>query len=428
MAKDLVLKVNKFKAINSAEIELDGITVLAGTNSCGKSTISKLLFGLFHTQENFEDLVSKNLSSDTLWLRDFAFFLFQIISKTQISFESFDFLRWNRNAAFTDQCVQLKDATAQIVKKIHDANILKSDADKLLKLMQQACKNCNVSFPPRGNLDEILTNTIDTIINRNQEVLNNRDIRILNNQFERLFHLANVSNYFKFYQQDFPLMNEKSISPCIAIQKAVYIDTPMIIDLFSSGVRTSFYGNEYPVYWEYLFSIISKKNNIARKNVLLKKHISQTIEGSIEKLENNGRFFYKPKDSQEAFELDQCASGIKSFALLERLLDTGYLDNQTLLIVDEPEVHLHPQWVVKYAQMLVLLHKKLGVRILVSSHDPDFVSAIKYMGQKAELGQAVKFYFARKKGARYDFLPQGNDISAIFTSFNQALTEIRKYK
>ena len=38
----VLLKVEDFRAISQAEIKLDGITVVAGVNGCGKSTLSKL--------------------------------------------------------------------------------------------------------------------------------------------------------------------------------------------------------------------------------------------------------------------------------------------------------------------------------------------------------------------------------------------------
>lgn len=38
------LEVQQFRAIQNANIDLNGITVVAGENGCGKSTLSKLLY------------------------------------------------------------------------------------------------------------------------------------------------------------------------------------------------------------------------------------------------------------------------------------------------------------------------------------------------------------------------------------------------
>jgi len=72
----------------------------------------------------------------------------------------------------------------------------------------------------------------------------------------------------------------------------------------------------------------------------------------------------------------------------EKLESLSRLD---LLIIDEPEAHLHPQWIVEYARILVLLNKKLGVKFMIASHNPDMVSALRYISEKEEILQNVHF-------------------------------------
>ena len=43
------------------------------------------------------------------------------------------------------------------------------------------------------------------------------------------------------------------------------------------------------------------------------------------------------------------STGIKSFAILKILLEKGCLKDKDVLILDEPEIHLHPQWQIVYA-------------------------------------------------------------------------------
>lgn len=42
------LQIKNFAAIREADILFDGITVIAGANNAGKSTVGKILFSLFH--------------------------------------------------------------------------------------------------------------------------------------------------------------------------------------------------------------------------------------------------------------------------------------------------------------------------------------------------------------------------------------------
>lgn len=56
------LTVSKFRAINKADIKLDGITVVAGENGCGKTTLSRLLYVTIKTSGNFDKIVRHNLN------------------------------------------------------------------------------------------------------------------------------------------------------------------------------------------------------------------------------------------------------------------------------------------------------------------------------------------------------------------------------
>lgn len=53
------LKLKNIGKITSAEVEISGITVIAGPNSTGKSTISKSLFAMFNSLHNLSQKVKK---------------------------------------------------------------------------------------------------------------------------------------------------------------------------------------------------------------------------------------------------------------------------------------------------------------------------------------------------------------------------------
>ena len=72
MASNIRVKTEKFRAINDADIIIDGITLVAGENGCGKSTISKLLYFLFKTVSNYDIVVKQKLNNS---LRDVLRFL-----------------------------------------------------------------------------------------------------------------------------------------------------------------------------------------------------------------------------------------------------------------------------------------------------------------------------------------------------------------
>jgi hypothetical protein len=77
----------------------------------------------------------------------------------------------------------------------------------------------------------------------------------------------------------------------------------------------------------------------------------------------------------------------------------------------------------------VLLNKYLGVKFFLASHNPDMVSAIRYISEKEQILDVVNFYIARKESNsfvyNYDFL--GKEIDPIFESFNISIDRINQY-
>ena len=57
------LKISNIGKIEKAAIEIDGITVIAGENNTGKSTIGKLLFAIFNSMNNMDEKITQERRS-----------------------------------------------------------------------------------------------------------------------------------------------------------------------------------------------------------------------------------------------------------------------------------------------------------------------------------------------------------------------------
>lgn len=51
------LTIKNFARIKEAEINIDGITIIAGENNTGKTTIGKVLFSCFNSLNNIEEAI-----------------------------------------------------------------------------------------------------------------------------------------------------------------------------------------------------------------------------------------------------------------------------------------------------------------------------------------------------------------------------------
>ena len=87
---------------------------------------------------------------------------------------------------------------------------------------------------------------------------------------------------------------------------------------------------------------------------------------------NDGEFYYKDDSASEPLNVCNLSTRLKSFALLKLLLERGLLENRDVIIFDEPEIHLHPQWQVVYAETIMLLQKYFDLTIVVTTHSPVF--------------------------------------------------------
>lgn len=85
--------------------------------------------------------------------------------------------------------------------------------------------------------------------------------------------------------------------------------------------------------------------------------------------------------------------GLKTFIIIKTLLETGALRENGVLILDEPEIHLHPKWQLLFAEIIVLLHKEFGMYTLINTHSPYFIEAIEVYSKKYGISNC-KYYLA----------------------------------
>ena len=78
------LEVQQFRAIQNANIDLNGITVVAGENGCGKSTLSKLLYNTIKISHNYDAIIKQRLNQE---LKDIINALYSILR--DVSFDNY---------------------------------------------------------------------------------------------------------------------------------------------------------------------------------------------------------------------------------------------------------------------------------------------------------------------------------------------------
>jgi len=153
-----------------------------------------------------------------------------------------------------------------------------------------------------------------------------------------------------------------------------------------------------------------------------------TLMGGEFKKDEMGRYYFDKQGKR--IELVNTATGIKYFGIFQVLSQNNYLNENTVLVLDEPEVHLHPKWQLEMAKIIVELVKN-GVKILVNSHSPYIIEALERYGEKAEIN--MDFYLA--EDGMINKVEDNNSktlakifhkLSAPYETFNQMDSEILK--
>lgn len=192
--------------------------------------------------------------------------------------------------------------------------------------------------------------------------------------------------------------------------RTIFVDNPLTIDkMNSTHFRSSRFRREeviedgdYLVEDSLTSMLVNKEMNNyfdsiefqERYRVIFEK-INEVIPGEVQESEDG--FFYV--DDGCKLDVHNLATGSKMFSIIKLLIMNGYIDGQTVLVLDEPESHLHPEWVNIFAEILVLLVKHIGTRILLTTHSPNLLLALNVFTKKLDIIKTAHFYLAEKKDA-----------------------------
>ena len=120
--------------------------------------------------------------------------------------------------------------------------------------------------------------------------------------------------------------------------------------------------------------------------------------------------FELEQEEIEPLPMNNTANGLKQIGIICLLLKNRKLVKDSILIMDEPEIHLHPEWQMKLAEIIVILAKELNITSYINSHSPQFIEAI----------EVFSMYYDMKKDNDFTL----NDVNYYLTQYDE---ESKKY-
>lgn len=420
-----LVNVNKVK---TADIQLNGLSVIVGENSTGKSTVGRVLFStikaLANTRSNDENrkqaLIIKHVNS--LYRR--------LLSKRPLpKSEEMELLFPKLISQFItglDNAVSVDEFIAKRVEFIERWDI----TPRQRALMLRDLENIRLCKGEAENRASRLTTEIQYLIE--SEFLN----KICANNSERAKVVLCSDDYQAKLEYTIDKNNEVQDVACLRnsefFEDATYVESPLYLHL-QDALRKTY------AYRELEFDRITFGGMIPMhiKDVVDKMDVMRYVErnlfGRSESLQEivNGAFVYDKNKRTIVFEQDgkhyspiNVASGIKSFGVLQILLNGDFINENRMLIWDEPENHLHPQWQIELAKILVML-AEAGIPILVSTHSPYFLQAVRYFSAGTSIEKYVNFYLANNESDGMSVMKDvTKNLNEAFTQLAKPLSEI----
>ena len=452
------IRIKGIGLIEDSTVTFDGLTVLTGANSTGKSTLGKLLYSTIQATTNIKMRARK----ERIYL---IFVLYQKLADTINGVTSMfakpsagnrglsNFIREDKQ--FDDEFKSsfnqwLDDLLSEIeTKRLGYENACKNHLARINKNIEDGYKRLYIK-----QIDifisefKVTVNKFKSADFNLHKYLDSNLSRSLQCQFgEDLLHKSNpdptASIQFSDTVNQYPPIDISSgkanhpkneivyLSP---FDKVYFIDNAFALDdvqYFDDTTQTKPDGflSYRKDFIKHLSKTISNPYYLTVYEELgLRESIQEVIDKINEILPGSIHFSGSNlmyNNSTFSLSANNLATGSKMFSILKVLLTAGELNSNTQLILDEPEAHLHPCWQNKIAEIIVILVKYLKVNILLTTHSPNFMLAIDAYMRKYDISDMCNFYQTeRKENGLIDYNCVNDDMGIIYDDFVAFLTEM----
>lgn len=419
------LSIRNVGKLKEADVEIKGITVIAGENNTGKSTIGKVLFSIFQSLYKLDDQI--------------------IREKRNTIKHNLELLYVHATGSFFNN-VEFKEIIDEILIEgsKYDIEILKNKILEFISNNSEKTKNEIPEEPVKRIFDLLKIPKKSFVL----AILNRNFSNEFNNQITNIYTELVGNIKLKIQDKESFLSIENNIIKEIKNEhflntEIVYIDDPFILDDLTDElfVRNAIKNTDYNTIYNhknYLkYKLIQKKGSLVDEIILNSKlekfylKLNELFEGDII-LSNRGNYVYRRKNKGNELNLINLSAGLKSFAVLKMLFINNTLQENGTIILDEPEIHLHPEWQIKFAELIVLLQKEFKMHILLTTHSPYFLKAVQVYSKKYKISNKCKYYMSELDGEQAILVDKTNKTDDLFfklaISFENLMNEEELYE
>lgn len=402
------LSIRNLAKIASADFEFRGITVIAGNNDTGKSTVGKALFALFSALSNL-DTRMRDMRLKRIYhiLRSYGGM------RVWVYGEGEEFLLAAQKKVL--QTLSAEDG-ARCLKEIEEVRALPDNQLQTAVISRHFADifaNQYFSLGHPNTPTELLLTVKGKGIRvcfSSEETEYHADIRLSHSAhyIEDPKILEQINGRVLSFESSSPFWPLRDVRECSLLQDLRH----------------------------HLAKSRSSSDANAIEDVLTASRLQEVFEclnsvlpGRIV-LDEQKQYVFRDNALKSNVALPNLSMGMKVFALLQLLLGSGTLQREDVLILDEPEVHLHPDWQLVYAEVVVLLQKHFDLTILLTSHSSDFIDALQLFAHRHGLDDRINAYISKDIERRDVFFQEvkGADWDDLYEKFLPALNRLRELR
>ena len=388
------LSLTNIGKIKNAVVEINGITIIAGENNTGKSTVGKALFSVFNGFHNTHAQIREAKTEGIVKLLD------NFLIDTGLFFSSID--SYSLSEDIVGEIEKRKNIEVETVSFIVEEKIKGHCA---LHGLDPNFKK--ISSDVLFSILDVFKISEESIL---EKIIGNRVYEEFNGQITDINQISHLAGCIKLTvdtnNAEVILVDnsvEKIIDPLNLRTEAVYIDNPFIVDSLPGiihGNRRSKFRDKYQHDWHLSSKITTQFSpNIVSQIILDKRFVSMfkkigLASGVDWRGAKTAYIKINSYGNEQRLNIKNLSTGMKTFFIIKVLLTNGTLKENGTLILDEPEIHLHPEWQILFAELIVLLQKEFNMHILLNTHSPYFLRAIEVYAGKHEIADKCKYYLS----------------------------------
>lgn len=431
------IKLTNVGVIATATIDLNGLSVIVGKNGSGKSTVGKTVYTVIKAVKEKDTINNRRKKEFVDWIcKNTYFTLKHSMSNTVVPAKQI-----NKDFVLLEQNFQLGAFENLLLRFIDEKDV--SSALDLINLRQSQIEEFSSAVDTETkNKIKLSIETLNSLFEPSDIAvdIHNALVYMYKNIFDEQVNnvKSHMTSHISFGDLlDYSVSNNADILPIsdrlkvqhvdenIAqkmFQDATLIETPLLLQM-----EKIIDSDKLPHYWADLLKKVSlDARDSSLQDTYIKdvyNDVSNALGGRLEYNSKDRKFQFIKNDFDNGANLfvNNAASGEKMLGIFQKLAKNGMFGPDKMVILDEPENHLHPQWLMTLAEILIKL-AQADCPIMITTHSPDFLQALRFYAKKHKLSQA-RFYLADngfiadKTGKEYEIFDNlATPINNIFES------------